>query len=547
MDQISEYISLLEENKSFLDRVNIEMESHAYSTIETDLFLDFLKKETVVFTEESFNYTEKQEAKASLHRYLYLKAEEIFAGDEFADMSLEEKEVRKMRLCSKLEELYAYTHLTMTNASRETNGNLKESYKMAQKEMQSRLEEIMAAAPLDSDEKKALAVLDSSRDANAKAYKDIIEANRKMYYGYLEHLLSLKRIEIEIETENNYFYSKKDILLGRVKELKEENEECYQDIFNNMASMKKIIIGNKIKKYMPEWSTLILRAEAPVFKRHCNYLMNLESFRDMLCENPSTKLLLHNNDSFRILIKKGFSAKRRVLFEICAKAILGVLVSWILPCAFITFLVLNSNYIPILQKSAQIHSLDQALYLGPLCALMALSQFWNNWSVYKPLDESYSKKEKKAYLNWIFRFSIVEAVLAMFIIWNLIFKISLSTPNTLEKDLEIKALIEQKQEICMGIIHLLHNKLLFFEYVQIFIHVRNGFEVFKTCYWKHMAPLVYKPFLMLVFGFFIHSLFFSYCNVIIESLAASLDDRAGLQVSLDVLENSQASLISASA
>ncbi|KAI5189559.1 hypothetical protein NECID01_0582 [Nematocida sp. AWRm77] len=482
MEQIREYIELLNENKHFLDTVEVKFTDQEYLALRNNLFTEIKQDETVAFTGSMSKYSREQEVKACLHRYLYLVAEPILSSEEFAGMSFEEKEVRKMRLVNKLTEIYTFIHTSAEEGDRENPENV-------QNRTIARIRDIIVEEPLNRFEKVAIGKITTLTTLEDQKCKNIMVSNRKMHYLYMQQLLSLQEIESTLKNDN--VFSNRDELLKTVEALKKENNECAWDTFDSMSSMKKNILDNELKESIIGWLDRLIRGEAPTIEKHSEHQKKIAKFRDTLKKNPSTTLLLEGEYPLRVLADNKVFTNSLSLIEIKVKKFIGLFVGCVLPYLLIAFFMDNRKYIEMLDRWGLDFNKNNgdSVYMAVLSVLglivMGSIYFWKNCYCYGGLKQTYSKKEKKSYLDVVTAFSVLEAAIAMMFISIIIFDIY---PRTLITPTEISLIesrIEYKENIIKALNVLLKINIGFYLIMETVLHLLNGREIFKLRYWKN--------------------------------------------------------------
>ncbi|KAI5191791.1 hypothetical protein NECID01_1636 [Nematocida sp. AWRm77] len=492
MNQIPDYIWLLEENEDFLNTSRVVISDQEYITLRNNLFSEIAQEETVAFTGNVSKYSREQEVKACLHRYLYLVSEQILSSDDFADnMSFEEKEVRKMRIFDKLEEIYTDIHTSAEGISKEISGNI-------QDKITNKIRNTLRREPLARAEQEVLNKTRAPVSQENKQCRKIMALNRKMYYLYLDQLFSLQIMESALRNDSDGLYFNSKNLLKAIEDLKQENNKCIWDTFNSMASMKKTLIDQEEKEEESGWTNWMFRVEAPAIERHRKHQKNIENFRSTLSKTITSWMLLKEYHLPRVLADRKVFTNSRILAEIQAKKIAGLFISCVLPYLLIAFFMNNREYIEkIEQWLSTTSTLFKTAYMLPMGIAMGCGYFWKNCSCYGSLKQTYSKKEKKRDLENIGALSFLEMLLVMQFLGFILFNVKPDVDTIPAQSSWILTEILYKEDIVrvLSIITCIHLFVLLL--AQVLLHLSNGFAVFKQCYWKNYYTNILFKFLLM--------------------------------------------------
>ncbi|KAI5189056.1 hypothetical protein NECID01_0411 [Nematocida sp. AWRm77] len=490
MKQTEGYIKLLNENKDFLDAVEIEVSDREYLALRDNLFTELVKYETVSFTGSMSKYSQEQEVRVCLHRYMYLVAENILRHEYFAGMSFEEKEVRKMRLANKLAYIYNFIHAYILGNS--------ELYEPCQSGIRQLIVNILTEEPLDQVETEVLDKITTLTTLEDEMRKNLIISNRKMYYLYMQQLLSLQEVESALRNDNENFFSNRVKLLRTVEGLKKENSECSWGTFDCMSSMKKIILDNKLKNQTSGWINWLLRGEEPTIEKHSEHHKKIAKFRDALKKDRITALLLEGDYPLRVLADEKAFTNSLALIEIEIKTFIGLFVGCVLPYLLVAFFMENREWIEKLgERSLNFDNKGGLIFITVLLILtfsMVFGYFWKNCYCYGSLKQTYSNEEKQKYLNSIWLLSLFEII--MVLLYGLVTIVDFrpsSMPKFPTKESLIQAKISDKKDIMVALLSLAIFNVIVSLIVQEILHLLNNNEICRLRYWKnYFTNTLYK-------------------------------------------------------
>ncbi|KAI5192926.1 hypothetical protein NECID01_2136, partial [Nematocida sp. AWRm77] len=536
MNQIPDYIKLLEENEDFLNAIEIEKSDQEYITLRNNLFSEIAQEETVAFTGNVSKYSQEQIAKACLHRYLYLVAEQILSSDDFADnMSFEEKEVRKMRIFDKLEEIYTDIHAPGPAINRGSS-------RMVKDEITNKIRNTLRREPLTRIERVVLKKITAPALRENKLCRSIIMFNIKMYYLYLDQLLSLQEIESALRADTVDFYSNKTELLETIEDLKQENNKCSWDTFNSMASMKKTIVDKELKNYPLGWSTWVFRGEAPAIERHSRHQKSIANFRDTLKKTRSTMFLLEGDHPLKLLANGEIFTNSQTLHGLKIKKIVGLFVSCALPYLLIAFFMEHREYIEKIEQCLySTDTLFKTVYMVALGALGALfigcGYFWKNCHFYGDLKQIYSKEAKKTYLGSIGFLSFVEMAIVIGFVFLTIFNLQANMSDIPTKASQIQAKISYNETIIMKMSFLTYINLCILLIENMLLHFLNRFALFRLRYWKnYFTSTLGRSLLIVAIIIFAYACGLGYYKNSIRHLKTELDYVLPVLVSSEICQ-----------
>ncbi|KAI5188629.1 hypothetical protein NECID01_0242, partial [Nematocida sp. AWRm77] len=358
--------------------------------------------------------------------------------------------------------------------------------------------------------------------------KNIMASNRKMYYLYMQQLLSLQEIESTLKNDN--VFSNRDGLLKTVEALKKENNECTWDTFDSMSSMKKTILDNELKGSGLSWFDWVQRGEEATIERHSEHHKKIAKFRDTLKKDPSTALLLEGDYPLRVLADGKVFTNSLALAKIKIKTLIGIVASSVLPCLLVAFFMDNREYIETLKQwyYSSFGNKGNSFYVPMLLTLsghvMGFGYFWKNCNFYGNLKQTYSKEEKQTYLNSIWFLSLFETMVVMFYVMNIIIYFKPGTHKFPTEASLIQAKISDKEAIMVALFNLAKSSISISLIVELVLHLLNGFALFRLRYWKnYLTSTLYKSFLIKFISLIVLLCAFKYYHDSIQHLEASLN------------------------
>ncbi|KAI5193240.1 hypothetical protein NECID01_2188, partial [Nematocida sp. AWRm77] len=360
--------------------------------------------------------------------------------------------------------------------------------------------------------------------------KNIMASNRKMYYLYMQQLLSLQEIESTLKNGNDNVFSSRAKLLKTVEALKKENNECTWDTFDSMSSMKKTILDNELKNQATRWINWLIKGEEATIERHSKHQKKIAKFRDTLKKDPSTALLLEGDHPLRVLADDKVFTNSLALAKIKIKTLIGIVASSALPCLLVAFFMDNREYIETLKQWCYSSFDNRAglIFMAVLTTLgiyvMGSIYFWKNCYCYGSLKQTYSKEEKRTHSNSIWILSLFEIIMIGLYVMNIIIYFKPGTHKFPTEVSLIQAKISDKEDIMLRMCGVTYTMLYISLVVELVLHLLNGFALFRLRYWKnYLTSTLYKSFLIKFISLIVFLCAFKYYHDSIQHLKASLN------------------------